>query len=202
MECGEMVSQRVWNAHPHLAWAMWGLQEIEATLASLEGNIHEYAETHPTAESAITLMRKARDAFQKAILEHRPLNEIAPTCSKSAFEGEWAAFEESLETYMDSVGRQISEQERVFRVRADAQAQAWQQAIDHFHESAATFSSERRRDIEAAIRRLGSEADASKAALDKLNKAEGASWTAMKSALSETRAALDRAHHAAREAMK
>lgn len=44
---------------------------------------------------------------------------------------------------------------------------------------------------------LESEAEAAKVKLDKLNEAEDASWTAMKSALSETRAALQRAHQAA-----
>jgi hypothetical protein len=38
-----------------------------------------------------------------------------------------------------------------------------------------------------------------KAKPDTLNKAEGASWAAMKSALTETRAALDRAHRAVLE---
>jgi hypothetical protein len=40
------------------------------------------------------------------------------------------------------------------------------------------------------------EAVAAKSKLDTLNKAEGASWAAMKSALTEKRAALDRAHRA------
>ena len=46
---------------------------------------------------------------------------------------------------------------------------------------------------------MESEAVAAKFKLDTLNKVEGASWAAMKSALTETRAPLDRAHRAVLE---
>lgn len=197
-----MADQGSWNAHPHLAWAMWGLDEIEATLASIESHVRKHTEVHTGAKSAMSDMRTARDAFRKSIAEHGQADEAAFARMKAALETQWAVFEYSVQAYLETVGKQVTEQETVFRARADAQNKAWQQAIDNLHKSAARFAADRRSDIEAAAKRLESEADAAKVRLDNLNKAEGASWTAMKSALTETRAALDRAHQAVRDAFE
>jgi K+-sensing histidine kinase KdpD len=171
-----MISQRTWNAHPHLAWAMWGLDEIEATLASIESRLHSRASVHPKAESAMVDMRMARDAFRSSIEEQ--LDQASLARSKADLEGRWAAFEDSVQTYLDRVDRQATQQETVFRARADAQRKAWLQAIDNLRKSAARFAADRRSDIETAVKHLKSEADAAKIKLDQLNKAEGASWSA------------------------
>jgi chromosome segregation ATPase len=197
-----MAGQSFWHAHPHLAWATWGLDEIEATLASFERQIHKHADAHKKAESAIADMHTARDAFRKSIDEHGRANEADLARWKEGLESQWVAFEDGLDIYLETVGKQITEQETVFRARADAQSKAWQQAIGKLHENAASFAANRRGDVEAAVKRLESEADAAKAKLDKLNNAEGTSWAAMKSALAETRAALDRAHKAVVDAFE
>jgi hypothetical protein len=189
-----MVSQRIWHAHPHLAWAMWGLDEIEATLRSIENRVHHRPEVRTKAESAMADMRAARDALRTSIEQYGQVNETAPVRSKVALESQWAAFEDSVQTYLEAVGKQVTEQETIFRARAEAQSRAWQQAIGNLHKSASKFAVHRRDENEAAVKRLESEADAAKVKLDDLNKAEGASWAAMKSALTETRTALDRAH--------
>ena len=203
------IDHAMWTAHPHLAWAMWGLDEIEATLASLESHFHKHADVgakseNPTAASAavgaMADIRGARDAFRESIETRGPMKESDLARSKAGLQGQWLAFEDSLEAYLDTLGKQIDEQETVFRARADAQCKAWQQAIDRLHDSAARLDARRRGEVEAAVRRLEAEADASKAKLDTLNKAEGTSWTAMKSALTDTRAALERANQAVHDA--
>jgi len=198
----EMVNQRTWNTHPHLAWAMWGLDEIEATLASIEGRLHSRASVHPKVESAVVDVRMARDAFHKSIGEHAHVNEVALARWKVDLERQWAAFEDSVQNYLDTVGRQVGEQETVFRARADAQSKAWLQAIDNLHKSATRVVVDSRSNIETAVKHLESEADAAKVKLDKLNKAEGASWAAMRSALAETRTALDHAHRSVLDALE
>jgi hypothetical protein len=110
------------------------LDEIEATLASIESRLHSRASMHPKAESAMV--------------------------------------------DLDRADRQVTQQETVFRARADAQREAWLQAIDNLHKSVARFAADRRSDIETAVKHLQSEADAAKIKLDQLNKAEGASWSA------------------------
>jgi hypothetical protein len=178
---------------------MWGLDEIEATLSSIESRFHHRPDVRTKAESATSDMRAARDAFRKSIEQHEQVNEAAPGRSKAALESQWAAFEDSVQTYLESVGKQVTDQEIIFRARADAQSKAWQQAIGNLHKS---FAADRRGEMEAAVKRLESEPDTAKVKLDKLNKAESASWVAMKSALTETRAALDRAHQAVLHAIE
>jgi hypothetical protein len=197
-----MAKRSIWTAHPHLAWAMWGLDEIEATVASIEGHLHGRADVHPEAHSAVADMRAARDAFRKSIEEHAHVDEAAFARTKAALEGQWAAFEDSVKDYLATVGKQVTEQETVFRARADAQGKAWQHAIDRLHESAANLAAESRGEVEAAVKRLEAEANAAKVRLDRLNQAEDASWEAMKSALMETRATLGRTHQAVLDAFK
>jgi len=196
-----MISQRFWNAHPHLAWAMWGLDEIEATLASFESSFHKSHNIREKRASAVADMRTARDAFrksieEKAVGERGQFREGDVAAWKAELERQWATFEDSLQAYLETMGNQVTEQETVFRARADAQSKVWQQGIAKLHESTLSLAANRRGDIKAAIRRLESEAAASKAKLEKLNRTEGASWSAMKAALTETRVALDRAHAA------
>jgi hypothetical protein len=200
----EMANQGTWNwdAHPHLAWAMWGLDEIEAALASIEGRLHTRTSVHPKVESAVVDVRTARDAFRKSVGEHAHVNEVALARSKADLEHQWAVFEDSVQNYLDTVDRQISEQETVFRARAGAQSKAWLQAVDNVHKSAARFVADRSSNIETAVKHLESEADAARVKLDELNKAEGTSWAAMRSALAETRAALDHAHRGVLDALE
>ena len=116
-----MAKRSIWTAHPHLAWAMWGLDEIEATVASIEGHLHGRADVRPEAHSAVADMRTARDAFRKSIEEHAHVDEAVFARTKAALEGQWAVFEDSVKDYLETVGKQVAEQETVFRARADAQ---------------------------------------------------------------------------------
>jgi hypothetical protein len=198
-----MINRRTWNwnAHPHLAWAMWGLDEIEATLASIESRRHgRDSVPAPRVEKAMVDMRMVRNAFRNSIEEQ--VHQASLARSKADLEGQWAAFEDSVQNYLDAVDKQVIEQETVFRARADALSRAWLQAIDNLHKSAAGVAADRRSDVEAAVKHLASEADAAKVRLDKLNKAEDASWAAMRSALSETRTALDHAHRSVLDALE
>ena len=105
-------------------------------------------------------MRTVRDTLRKTITEHRQANTTAST--KAAFEDHWKAFEDSVQAYLDAVGKQVTEQESVFRARADAQSKAWEQAIDQLHTGALNLATDRQGDIEAAVKRLEAEADAAK----------------------------------------
>ena len=57
-------------------------------------------------------------------------------------------------------------------------------------------------EFEAALKKMKSEADVAKANLERLRGARDQSWSALKAALTETRAAFDRADHAVHEAFK
>ena len=177
--------------HPYLDWAKERLDEIDATLASFEHSAKKLqADARTKAEKAMTDMRTARDDFQKSIKEQGQASEAAVASSKKAL------------AFLEATGQQVKEVEAAFRARAEAQRKAWHEAIDKLHKSAKSFADNRRDEIEAAVKHMKVEADAAKARLDKLDKAGGESWAAMKSALTETRAALDKAQQAVHESIK
>ena len=189
--------------HAYLDWAKGRLDEIDATLGSFESSATKLqADTRTKAESALANMRTARDAFRKSMKDYGQASEASLNCSKEALESQWNAFEASVQTYLDSTGKQVKDQQAAFLARAAAQRKAWQELIDTFHRSTASFAADRRDDMEKVLERMTTEADAAKIKLDKLNKAGSESWAAMKSALSETRDAMDRAQKAALDAFK
>jgi hypothetical protein len=147
-------------------------------------------------------MRTARDAFRKSMKEQGQASETVLAQSKAALDNQWRAFETGVQTYVDVTGKQVKDQQAVFLACATAQRKAWQESTDKLQKSAASFAADRRGDIEKAVKHMTTEADAAKVKLDKLQKAGGESWAAMKSALSETRAAMDQAHKAALDAFK
>jgi hypothetical protein len=191
------------TVHPYLDWAKERLDEIDATLASFEHSAKKLqADARTRAEKAMTDMRTARDDFQKSIKEQGHASEAAVASSKKALEKQWTAFEAAVPAFLEATGQQVKEVEAAFRARAEAQRKAWHEAIDKLHKSAKSFADNRRDEIEAAVKHMKVEADAAKARLDKLDKAGGESWAAMKSALTETRAALDKAQQAVHESIK
>lgn len=79
---------------------------------------------------------------------------------------------------------------------------AWREAADKFASAAGEFAAESRGEIEANVKRMKADAIAAEEKLQKLNQAGAKSWSALMEALTETRAAFDRANQAAREALK
>ena len=189
--------------HPYLGWAKERLDEIDATLASFEHRATKLqADARAKGEKAMADMRAAQNEFQKSLKEHGAASEAAVASSKKALETQWTAFEAAVPAFLEATGQQVKEVEAAFRARAEAQRKAWHEAIDKLHESAKSFADNRRDEIEAAVKHMKVEADAAKARLDKLDKAGGESWAAMKSALTETRTALDKAQQAVHESLK
>ena len=189
--------------HAYLDWAKGRLDEIDATLVSFESSATKLqADTRTKAESALANMRTARDAFRKSMKDYGQASEASLNRSKEALESQWNAFEASVQTYLNSTGKQVKDQQAAFLARAAAQRKAWQESIDTVQRSTASFAADRRDDMEKVLERMTTEADAAKTKLDKLNKAGSESWAAMKSALSETRDAMDRAQKAALDAFK
>jgi hypothetical protein len=189
--------------HPYLNWAKERLDEIDATLASFEHRATKLqTDARAKAEKAMAEMRAARDDFRKSIKEQGHESEAAIAASKKALEIQWTAFEAAVPAFLEATGKQVKEVEAAFRARADVQRKAWHDAIDMLHRSAKSFADNRRDEIETAVNHMKVEADAAKTKLDKLDKAGGESWAAMKSALAETRTALDKANQAVHESIK
>jgi len=191
------------SAHVYLEWIKGRVDEIDTTLASLEGCAAKlYGDARAKADRAVTDMHQVRDTFGRMMEQQAKAGQETLAQSKEALNNQWALFERSFQTYLDAAGKQVDVHRAAFEARAAGQRKAWQEAIDELHKSATAFAADRRSDLDEAVSQMKTQADAVKVKFDKLYNAKGESWTALKSALSESRDALDRAYQAAREAFE
>ena len=191
------------STHMYLDWAKERLDEVDATLASLEKRVGELqGEARKRAGRALEDMRAQGESFRKAILKEGGASEAAWTKARAVLETDWKAFEGSVQEYVDAAGRQADQQRAAFQARAAAQLKAWREAAEKMNKAATGFAAERRAEIDSAVKRMKADAAAAQARLDKLGKAGSESWSAMRTALGETRAAFDRANQAVYEAFK
>src|ERR1700692_2542898 len=123
-------------------------------------------------------------------------NEAAWIQTKAKLEDDWRLFEAEVKKYVESFGKQIEHQQATFKLQADAQLKAWREAADELGGDAKKFASERRGDIDAAVKRMNADAVEAEKKLEKLSQAGTQSWSALMAALTETRTAFDRANEA------
>ena len=117
-------------------------------------------------------------------------------------EADWRSFEAEVKKYVESFGNKVEHQQATFKVQANAQLKAWREAADQLGIDAKKFAAERRGEIDAAVNRMNADAAEAEKKLQKLNEAGTHSWSALTAALTETRAAFDRANQVAQEAFK
>jgi len=121
----------------YLEWVKGRLDEIDTTLASLEGCAAKlYGDARAKADRAVADMHQARDTFGKLMKEQAKAGQETLAQSKEALKNQWALFERSFQTYVDAAGKQVDVQRAAFEARAAGQRMAWQEAIDELHKSA------------------------------------------------------------------
>lgn len=191
------------SIHPYFNWAKERLDEMDATLASLEGKVGEVqADARTKADTIIADLQKKRDDFQAAVKKQSQVNETAWVSAKAQLETDWNAFEVEVKKYVENFGRQIEQQKAIFALQSAAQLKAWHETADRFAIAAKEFAAGRRGEIDTVVQRMKTDAAAAEQTLQKLTEAGNQSWTALTAALNETRAAFDRADQASREAFK
>jgi hypothetical protein len=191
------------NIHFFVNWAKGRLDEMDATLTSLEGKVGGVqADARDKANKVLADLRKKRDDFRDTVKKQSEANEAAWISAKTKLESEWNVFEAEVKKYVESFGNQIEQQQAIFKLQSAAQLKAWREAANKLNSSAKEFATERRGEIDAAVKRMNTDATAAEEKLQKLNQAGAQSWSALMAALTETRAAFDRANQAARDAFK
>ena len=191
------------SIHFYLNWAKERIDEMDATLASLETKLSEVqADARVKANQVLADLGKKRDDFQSAVKRQAEANEAAWIKAKAELEAEWSAFETEVKKYVDTFGKKIEQQQATFKLQAAAQLKAWREAADKLRTAGKEFAAERRGEIETTVKRMEADAAAAEERLKKLNQAGVQSWSALMGALAETRAAFDRANQAAQEAFK
>jgi hypothetical protein len=191
------------NIHFFVNWAKGRLDEMDATLTSLEGKVGGVqADARDKANKVLADLRKKRDDFRDTVKKQSEANEAAWISAKTKLESEWNVFEVEVKKYVESFGNQIEQQQAIFKLQSAAQLKAWREAANKLNSSAKEFAAERRGEIDAAVKRMNTDATAAEEKLQKLNQAGSQSWSALMAALTETRAAFDRANQVAVDAFK
>ncbi len=192
------------SIHFYVNWAKERLDEMDAALTSLEGKVGGVqADVRDKANKVLTDLRKQRDDFRNTVKKQSEANEAAWSSAKAGLEAEWNSFEAEVKKYVESFSKQFEHQQATFKLQAAAQLKAWREAADKLGSDAKEFATERRVEIDAAVKSMKADAAAAEEIIQKnLNRAGTQSWSALMATLTETRAAFDRANQAAREAFK
>ena len=189
------------SMHFYLNWAKERIDEIDAVLASFESKAGE-ADSRAKADQFIADLKKKRDEFQQAVTKQTDAGEAAWLGAKSQMETTWKGFEAEVKKYVETFGKQVDQQQATFHGAATAQLKAWRDAADKIQSAATELATDRRNDIDAALKRMKADALEAEANLQKLKRAGEESWGALNGALAESRAAFDRANQAAWDAFK
>lgn len=191
------------SAHFFLNWAKGRIDEMDATLASLESKAGQIqAETRVKADQFIAEMKKKRDEFESTVKKQAEAGEAAADGAKVRLETEWKGFQAETQKYLETFGKGVDQQRAVFQGQATAQLNAWRETADKLSAAAKEFAIERRREMDETVSRMKSDAATAEKKLQDLARAGTETWSALNAALAETRATFDRANQAAREAFK
>ena len=186
----------------YLNWAKERIDEMDAVLASLEANVAEVqADARANANKALADMRKKRDDFRDTLKKLADANEVEWVSEKARLQSVWNIFETEVQKYVESAGKQIEQQQTTFKDQAAAQVKAWRDAAQNIRSGAKEFAVEHRGEIEATLKQMEADAAAAEEKLQKIvNEAGKQSWSALTTAMAETRAAFDRANKAVHDA--
>ena len=99
------------SMHAYLNWTKQRLDEMDATLASLEVKASAVkAESKVKADQLIAEMKKQRDEFQAKAKVQAQAGEAALQASKAQLETQWRGFETQLAAYFDAIGKHAEQQ--------------------------------------------------------------------------------------------
>jgi hypothetical protein len=199
LEVKQMPTQS--KMHFYLNWAKERIDEMDAAMASFEGKIGDIqSDARVKARESLDVLRKRRDKFDDVVKIQAEANEAAWVSGKVQLESEWNAFEAETKKYVESFGKKIEQQQATFELQSAALLKAWRAAAEKFSEDVGGFAVERRSEMDATVKRMNADATVAEEKLKKLGQAGVQSWSALMTALTDTRAAFDRANQAAEDA--
>lgn len=191
------------SVHAYLNWTKQRIDEMDATLASLEAKAGQVkADSKVKADQLVADLKKRRDEFQAQAKVQAQAGETALQAGKAQLETQWKAYEAQVKAYFDTVGKEVEQQQATFRDVAAAQIKAWREAADTFHKEISKVAAARQGDVDAAVKQMKADAAEAEARLQKLKQAGSESWSGLSTALAESRKSFDRANQAAGDAVK
>jgi hypothetical protein len=189
--------------HSYSSWAKDRIDGMDAVMASLERSASRVQASSKARANQLTAdLKRRRDEFQAAGNKEAEAGEAASEDARTQLETQWSGFEAQLKTYLETVGKEVGEQEATFLDMSGGQIKAWREATVTLHEAAGKVAATQRAEIEAAIKRMKTEASEAEVRMQKLKRAGSDSWSSWSAALAESRKAFDRANQAAWDAVK
>ena len=191
------------GSHFYANWAKERIDEIDATLTSLEGRVSEVqSDIHAKVNRILADLREKRDAFRDTIKKEAESDEAAWMHAKARLEKDWIAFEAEVQKYVETLGKQAEQNQAIFQARSAAQLKSWHDLTEKLVGDAKDFAAERGHEIDATVKHMKADAAAAQEKFEKLSRAGSESWSALNAALAETRHAFDQANKAAHDAFK
>jgi hypothetical protein len=191
------------STHSYLNWTKERIDEMDAALGSLEARASQAkAESKVKVDQLIVDLKKRRDEFEASARKQAEAGEAAWARARADLETQWNGFDAQVKAYFGTAGKQIEQQQAMFKDVAAAQVKAWHEAADTLHDAAIKIGAARRADIDAAVQQMKSDAAAAEARLQKLKQAGSESWSVLSAALAESRKAFDQANQSAWDALR
>jgi hypothetical protein len=191
------------SASFYLSWAKERVEEMDAVVSSLERQVGQLAaQSRNAAEHLLADLRRRRDAFLESLQKQGQGGEGAWADAKARMEVDWSSFQSDVKKYVDDFGQHLMLQRTTFQDIAAAQLKAWREAADRLQAASAELAADHRASIEPSITRMRADASDVELNLRKLAAAGSESWTALATALSESRTAFDKANKAAWDALQ
>lgn len=191
------------SLHAYLNWTKQRIDEMDATLASLEAKAGQMkAESKVKADQLVADLKMRRDEFQAQAKAQAQTGETALRNGKAQLETQWKVFEAQLKTYFDTAGKQCEQQQATFRDAAAAQAKAWRETADRLQAEARDVAAVTRAEIDVAVQQMKADAAQADAQLQKLKQAGNESWSVLGAALAESRKTFDLATEKAWKTVK
>lgn len=183
------------SLHGYLEWTKQRIDEMDATLASLE------VQGARTNAAIIDDLKKRRSEFEAKARQGAAAGEAVGRNAKAQLDVQWNAFEAQVKAYFESAGKQFEQQQKTFREMAAAQTKAWQSAAQRLAEEAAKAAAARRAEVDAAVEQVKAKGAEAEAQLQKLKQAGSESWSGLSAALAQSRLAFGRATQEAWDAI-
>ena len=160
------------SQHPYVTWTKQRLDEMDAALASIETKASQLeADAKSKATQLNADLKKRREDFEAEVKAHLKAGEAALQTSKTQLEKQWASFEAELETYVETVCKDIDQKRTTFADIAAAQAKTWGEAVEKLQTAASEVGAENRAKVDKAIAQLQAGKTEAKARLEELKQA-------------------------------
>jgi len=180
--------------HFHIEWAKERLDEMDASLASLERHARaKEAEFRAKADQLIAALRKRRDQYWRASDTLRYAADEAWPRDKAMLDKLFEGFSKDLNGYVEKLGTEAALQRALFQDSAAAQRNALRDAVERLEKAGKEFATHRGSEIGEMLQQMRADASDVEAKIQKLNRAGNRSWAELSEELAESRAAFDNA---------